>query len=364
MFCTSCGKPIDDDSKFCPFCGATVANDKSEMKEESVPTFTAPTEENVPVFTAPTEESVPTFTTPEEEIPTFNAPGTSENVANNDVEIPIFKAPSDEIPTFTALSKPHFNGPACHYHSDEPAVGRCARCGKSLCQDCCDSYGVSKGKYAGKYLCYDCTQKLVDENVQELQQNYATIKGQYTLCIIGCVVGAIIGIIWGASGGFAGSLIYGILCAAIGGSANNFFKRFISAVPGFFVSTGNLVLSICIGLFKFFCCFFIYAIMALFETIKKIIYYVNYMKRTSGFIESDTAALQQMKDYMEYTLIRNSNRGVDLETLMQEGSQLYNNSFAQMVRDQGEERAEAYMSQCVTRIAENGEIIRDFQNAA
>ena len=45
---------------------------------------------------------------------------------------------------------------------------------------------------------------------------------------------------------------------------------------------------------------------------------------------------------------------------MQEGSQLYNNSFAQMVRDQGEEKAEAYMSQCVTRIAENGEIIREF----
>lgn len=35
-----------------------------------------------------------------------------------------------------------------------------------------------------------------------------------------------------------------------------------------------------------------------------------------------------------------------------------------MVRDQGEEKAEAYMSQCVTRIAENGEIIRDFPQAA
>ena len=84
------------------------------------------------------------------------------------------------------------------------------------------------------------------------------------------------------------------------------------------------------------------------------------MKNTAGFIESDTAALQQMKDYMEYTLIRNKNKGVDLEDLMQEGSELYNNTFAQMVRDQGEEQAEATISQCVTRIAENGEIIRNF----
>ena len=41
-----------------------------------------------------------------------------------------------------------------------------------------------------------------------------------------------------------------------------------------------------------------------------------------------------------------------------ESSELYNNSFAQMVRDQGEKQAEATINQCVTRIAENGEIIR------
>ena len=284
----------------------------------------------------------------------------SSDLKQND--IPTFTPPKDDVPTFTPpkTAQRQFSGPSCYYHTDEPAVARWVRCGKNLCKDCCDSYGVSAGQYAGKHLCYDCTQELVSENVQELQQNYATIKGQYTVCIIGCVIGAIIGLVWGASGGVGGSLVYGLLCAAIGGSAGNFFRRFISAIPGFFVSTGNIVLSVCIGLFKFVACFFIYAIMALFETIKKIAYYVSYMKRTSGFIESDTAALQQMKDYMEYTMIRNRNRGVDLETLMQEGSELYNNSFAQMVRDQGEEQAEATISQCVTRIAENGEIIRSF----
>lgn len=364
MFCTSCGKPIDDDSKFCPFCGATVANDKSEMKEESVPTFTAPTEENVPVFTAPTEESVPTFTAPVEEIPTFNAPGTSENVANNDVEIPTFKAPSDDIPTFTAPPKPHFNGPACHYHSDEPAVGRCARCGKPLCQDCCDSYGVSSGQYEGKHLCYDCTQELVAENVAELNANLNKIKGQFILQIIGMVIGFIYGMSAGVSSGdIGGGFVAGLVCACIGGV-------FLSAVKAFFSLAWECIKIAFAGQFGWLTILSIIfnlcviVVKCIWATVTQTIQYIIYIKKTSGFIESDSKFLEQIKEYMEYTMIRQQNRGVDLETLMQEGSQLYNNSFAQMVRDQGEERAEAYMSQCVTRIAENGEIIRDFPNAA
>lgn len=337
MFCTRCGGQIEDDSRFCIHCGATIEQNNSNLETnigDDIPMFSAPeTADDIPTFSAPGEkDGIPTFAPPE-----------------ND-SIPVFKAPTNS----------RVNGTACHYHSDEPAVGRCARCGKPLCQDCCDSYGVSSGQYAGQHLCYDCTQELVAENVSTLQANYATIKTQYIVCLVGVAIGALVGLMWAASSGPEAALVYGILCAAIGGSAGNFFRRYLSSVPGFFVSTGNIVLSLCIGLAKAVGCFFIYAIMALIETIRKIVYYVSYMKRTSGFIESDSAALQQMKDYMEFTMVRNKHREMSLESLMQEGSQLYNNSFAQMVRDQGEEKAEAYMSQCVTRIAENGEIIREF----
>ena len=101
MFCRSCGKPIDDDSKFCPFCGTKVANDNSKVNEENVPTFIAPTEQ----------------------IPTFHSPGTSENenksYSNN---IPTFTAPANDIPTFTAPSAPRFQGPKCHYHIDDRMI--------------------------------------------------------------------------------------------------------------------------------------------------------------------------------------------------------------------------------------------------
>ena len=98
-------------------------------------------------------------------------------------------------------------------------------------------------------------------------------------------------------------------------------------------------------------------------TITNTIYYITYLKQTSGFIESDQAALRQMQDYMEYTMIRNQNRGVDIETLLKENSQLTDNTVAQMARTQTEEQIEASMRSCVATINENGEIIRSFHDS-
>ena len=67
-----------------------------------------------------------------------------------------------------------------------------------------------------------------------------------------------------------------------------------------------------------------------------------------------------MDEYMEYTLIRSQNRGVDLADLMNQDSRLYNNSYAQNVMANGEAQAEASIRNCVTSINENGEIIRSF----
>ena len=102
------------------------------------------------------------------------------------------------------------------------------------------------------------------------------------------------------------------------------------------------------------------ALVAPFMTAKKIFNCITYLKNTSTAIEEDSRALAQMRDYMEYTLVCSQNRGVDLSSLMNEGSALYNNTYAQTVRDQGEEVADAMLRQATTTIAENGEIIRGF----
>jgi len=276
--------------------------------------------------------------------------------------IPTFTPPTDTAPTFTPPSgnQRYHNGPCCYYHRDEPAVATCARCGKHLCDDCYDAYGVSSGEYANQALCYDCTQKLVAENVEELTKNKKKIKFHFIVSIVGIVIGFLYGLLMGlASGDFGAAVLSAVIGAGIGGVFLSAMKAFASltweaikiAFSGNFgvITIISLIFHVIVIVFK-----------CIWVTITNTIDYIKYLKETDGFIESDRAALEQMREYMEYTRVRNQNKGVDLETLMAQGSELYNNSFAQMVRDRGEEAATEEISRAATRIAANGEIIRDF----
>lgn len=277
--------------------------------------------------------------------------------------VPTFTPPT---PTFTPPvdAKPTFNGPACYYHKDEPAVAKCARCGKFICQDCFDNYGVSSGDYAGQALCYDCCQQLVAANVDELKRNKGKIMFQFILSIIGMVIGFIFGMSAGIESGDVGSgFVTGLICAGVGGV-------FLSALKAFFSLTWEVIKIAFAGQFGILTILSIIfqTIVIVFKciwiTISNTFYYIKYLRETSGFIDSDTAALQQMKDYMEYTMIRNQNRGVDIATLLNQKSELADNSYARMVQEKGEEGAEAALRDCVATINENGEIIRSFNNRA
>ncbi len=317
-FCAKCGTQMSDDSGFCPACGAAVGGNQNQ-NSEAIPTFTPPQQE-VPVFSPP-PEAVPTFTPPKQERP---------------------------------------NGPCCHHHKMEPAVTRCARCGKYICQDCAEAYGVSSGDYAGQSLCYDCTEEMVSDNVRELTKNKNKIMFHFVLSIVGMVIGFIIGMSAGIESGDIGSgFVSGFVCACIGGVFLSAIKAFLSltwdcikiAFSGNFgwLTVLSIIWNIIVIVFK-----------CIWLTISNTFYYIKYLRETSGFIASDSQALQEMKDYMEYTQVMSMNKGVDLETLMHEGSQLYNNSYAQSVATNGEAAADAHLRQCVTTIAENGEIIRSF----
>jgi hypothetical protein len=55
---------------------------------------------------------------------------------------------------------------------------------------------------------------------------------------------------------------------------------------------------------------------AAYYTIIKLFTYSAHLIRTSSFIARDKQALPEIRDYMEYTLTRSGNRGMDLETLL------------------------------------------------
>lgn len=268
--------------------------------------------------------------------------------------IPTFTPPA---PTFTPPANGNRNGKSCHFHQNEPAVAKCAKCGKPLCQDCVDTYTVDNDEYAGKALCYDCCQALVAANVKELKKQRAKIIAMYIFTALGMIFGGIIG----------GSILASdptvpgwmpVLTAFIGGCLWTFI---VNCVKIFINTIKNCFAGAWLGAIFWFVVDMIKAIViAVWGTIQKLFYYTKHLIKTSGFIKSDSQALQQMADYMEYTLIRSQNVGVDLETLMNEDSSLQNNAFAQNVLRNGEEQAEASIRDCVTSINENGEIIRNF----
>lgn len=268
--------------------------------------------------------------------------GTPIQASNND--IPTFTPPANDVPTFTPPTQParHFDGPVCYHHPDEPAAGQCARCGKYICRDCVEAYTVTDGEYANQCLCYDCCQDLVAENVSTLKKQ----KGKITALLVATIIGMVIGATF-----FSESTTAGFICMFWFGSFWWWIKNTVSAwwnnpdgrsFVGFFgAGIGGLII-------------------APIKTIIKVVQCITHLIETSKFIEEDSAALVQMREYMEYTQVMSRNKGVDLETLMGQGSELYNNSYAQMVSTQGEAAADAMLRQCTTRIAENGEIIRDF----
>ena len=254
-------------------------------------------------------------------------------------------ADNDDIPFFEPPAKPNNNEPVCFHHPNEPAAAQCARCGKYICKDCAEAYTVSSGEYENKCLCFDCCQALVAENVELLKKQKTQIIKIGVITLIGMIAGLVVFCGAGAPAlaVFIGMLWFGSFGMWVKNSflgwRNNPAGR---SLPGF--------IGACLG----------GAVVAPFKTIIKIVQCVKYWISTSKYIEEDSEALEQMREYMEYTQVRSENKGVDLETLMAQGSELYNNSYAKMVSTQGEAAADAKLRKCTTTIAKNGEIIRNF----
>ena len=358
-FCINCGAQVREVAQFCPFCGTYQGRDRNtvgtkplqmEHRGSSQQTIAhqkradAGAKTNAGVRSS--SENIAELRSQPRNSVRRDETSTLAPHRGQDAAMPIFTPDTGtnaSIPTFTppkTSRRSHFDGPVCYHHSDEPAAGQCARCGKYVCQECIEVYTVSTDEYKNKCLCYDCCKKIVAENLEALKQQKSKIIGVFVMTIIGLIVGIVLAV--GAP--FVVVVLAALWCGSIGvvftaGWAG--YKK-TGRLAGF---VGGLIGGLVVGPFK---------------TVQKIIQCIIYLSKTSHFIEQDSAALKDMDDFMEYTLVRNRNRGVNLETLISQDSSLYHNSYANTLLNYGEEEADARLRRGTTRIAENGEIIRSF----
>jgi hypothetical protein len=188
---------------------------------------------------------------------------------------------------------------------------------------------------AGKALCFDCTEEMVKESAGEIAWLRNTVKKERLWMIIGAVVGFLFigGMLAGQGMGFGG-MIFGLF---IGMSLGTIFNGFMEhgAVVGFIM----IIVS---------------PIMSIVRFVKRI----NQIKQCDAILAEDAQILQNMRDYFEYTLTMEKSGGVSLDSLVSQGGQLFENTYARSVASKGEAAAQSELRQGAVQIAANGEIVR------
>ena len=261
----------------------------------------------------------------------------------------------------------------CYHHPSKDAVAQCKLCKKAICKDCREMYGVTSGEYADEALCYDCTSGFVAQNVQEVDAFKKKVKGERIRMIVGASISVAIMLVLivvtaedvfhGADIGQTIGMIFGfiialIFIAGLGASFGTIFGpiyRFtkdsenaqiflsvlmiIAFVP---IIVGLFVIGLPISLYRFF------------KRKKQI-------RQAEDIIANDTLALEQMKNYFEYTqFIEKLGSNINLSKLTDQGGELFNNTYAKTVIGKGEKEAKDELRQNVIQIAEDGEIISGF----
>lgn len=256
-------------------------------------------------------------------------------------------------------------GIECCHHPSKRAVALCGNCGRGICKECYDIYGDSE-----TILCYDCTVELVKEHLADITAFKERVrKSHITMLVLACI-GAVIGLTSCIESGEAGVIIAGLIFGtAIGASLGTILQDIwlsLLTALGMLKEKGGLLSDegmssfgwgLVFGLIRTVFMLLVSPIIAAYQCVKR----ARQMKQAEIIITSDEYILRKMKDYFEYTLVMEKKDGVDLATLAEQGSELFDNTYVQSILKNGEKAAQSELCQDTVMIAANGEIIRSFE---
>ncbi len=259
---------------------------------------------------------------------------------------------NEEIKTFTPPKGGQQEEAVCYKHPTEEAYTKCDNCGKYICKDCAESCSLDDGTH----LCYDCCELLFQEQERKLKRDKNKIVSKFALTIMGVLIGIIMGISDGLAMAFILAVLFGSFLTAIKPISQAFVEIikgiFNLATDGIAEGIGNIISAVIM--------FLVAIVRCTIETTVKLISYTRYLIQANKAIQQTQAALQQLSDFMQYMEVKEKQKNFDLDTLLSEGNELYNNSYAQALKNDGEQAADQMLCRATTIIAENGEIIRNF----
>lgn len=202
-------------------------------------------------------------------------------------------------------------------------------------------------------------EQIRDNNKRVLETKLGKIKSGCIIDICGCFLGMIIGIIWGSSGGGFVAVVYGMLCAAIGGSFKTFLERAALFLPDCFVHTGNFVTSFIIGLIKGIIYLAICAVIAFFETIKSIWDCQRTIKKINVIIDEDNESVKLIRDFLEYNRCVSNEKVNQLKVLVADGGKLHENIFAKLVIEHDTNYAVDELNSRLSLLEKNQDIVKE-----
>jgi uncharacterized protein (TIGR02145 family) len=224
------------------------------------------------------------------------------------------------------------DGIGCKDHPSKKADAYCEKCGDPICEDC---------HLVLKY-CYRCATNLLNSEIAEYKDRGKLEKGKRIWVIFFSYIGLFFGVISAIelskeSWGLALACIW--ICLGIGGNFRVFIAEFIAEFRMYNKNVDfwtNLGISLFAAVFSLL----LRSLAGPIIPMLKINDYTINVKTVESTVAIDTKLLGKMVDYYKYTqYIEKHGGNVDLAKLTEQGGELFNNKYAQIVLQKGEEEA-------------------------
>ena len=234
----------------------------------------------------------------------------------------------------------------CFHHAALDSEAQCKVCGKFICKDCREMYGMESGLYAGESLCYECVSEMNSDTAGNIRKFRDKVVKERLVSIVGAVAGLFISTAlsrgWDETGEQGLNIWIAMLIGILVGGSIIMLPEAVKAFKNGDAAWGVL----CI-------------VGAPVLMIKTHLSRRNHLKQCVEIATADTDVMRKMRDYFAYFQFMEKNKDADLTKLTANNGKLNGNTYANDVLEKGEDTARMELRRGIVQIGVNSETIKD-----